>query len=126
MDPTTGRERTISGQHRFDYEVHFTQDIPKWKSSWGIDVFNRWTESYARFNELDVYKLKTWVDAWIDYKPRPDLSVHVEVDNIGGRGYERLLYVYRGPRDTNGLDYIDDRRQDFKPYLYIRLRKTFG
>ena len=125
-DPTTGQERSISGQHRFDYEAHFTQDIPKWKSTWGVDVFNRWTQTNFRFNEVDVYKLKTWVDLYIDYKPRPDLSLHAELDNAGGRGYERLLYVYNGPRNTSGLAYIDDRRQDFKPYLYFRIRKTWG
>jgi hypothetical protein len=125
-DPTTGRERSISGQHRFDYEAHFTQDIPKWKSTWGVDVFNRWTETNFRFNEVDTVKLKTWVDAYIEYKPKPDLAVHVEIENIGGRGLQRLLYVYTGPRNTNGLAYVDDRRQDFKPYLYIRIRKTWG
>ncbi len=125
-DPTTGRKRTISGQHRFDYSVHFTQDIPRWKSSWGVDVYNRWTESNFRFNELDVYKLKTWVDVFYEYKPRPDLSFRVELDNLGGRGFQRLLYVYGGPRNTSPLLYVDDRKQDFKPYVYLRIRKTFG
>jgi outer membrane receptor protein involved in Fe transport len=124
-DPETGIERTISGQHRFDYEVHFTQSLPQWKSSWGIDVFNRSTEAYFRFNETDVYKIKTWVDAYYEYKPRPDLALHAEIDNIGGRGFQRLLYVYNGPRPS-GLAYIDNRKQDFKPYLYFRIRKTFG
>ena len=125
-DPTTGLERTISGQHRYDYEVHFTQDLPRWKSSWGIDVFNRWTESYYRFNELDVYKLKTWVTLYYEYKPRPDWSFRTELDNAGGRGFQRLLYVYDGPRNTSPLDYIDNRKQDFKPFVYFRVRHTFG
>jgi len=125
-DPTTGRRRPISGQHRFDYQLHFTQDLPAWKSNWGVDVFNRWTETYYRFNEIDTYKLKTWVTLFYEYKPRPDFSVRAELDNVGGRGFERILEVYAGPRDRSALLYVDRRRQDFKPFLYLRARKTFG
>ena len=125
-DPTTGIERTISGQHRFDYEAHFTQDLPRWKSNWGVDVFNRWTTSNFRFNEIDVYKLKTWVSLFYEYKPKPDWSFRAELENVGGRGFQRVLYVYNGPRNTSPLAYVDDRKQDFKPYLYLRIRHTFG
>jgi hypothetical protein len=126
QDPTTGRMRPISGQHRFDYQLHFSQDLPRWKSNWGVDVFNRWTETYYRFNEVDTYRLKTWVTLFYEYKPRSDLSVRAELENVGGRGFERILQVYSGPRDTSAIQYVDDRRQDFKPYLYLRVRKTFG
>jgi len=125
-DPTTGELRTISGQHRFDYELHFTHDLPGLKSNWGVDVYNRWTESFYRFNEIDVYKLKTWVTVFWEYKPKTDLSLRLELANVGGRGFQRLLYVYSGPRNTNALQYIDNRKQDFKPFVHFRVRKTFG
>ena len=126
VDPTTGVERSLSGPHRFDYQAHFTQDMPRWKSTIGVDLFSRWTSPNYRFSEIDVFKLKTWIDVFYEYKPRPDLALHLEVDNLGGRGFERLLYVYGGPRDTSGLAYVDDRRQEFAPYLYFRVRKTFN
>ena len=125
-DPTTGAWRRISGQHPFDYEIHYTQDLPRWKSTWGIDVFNRWTETYYRFSEIDAYKLKTWVDVFLEYKPRANFSLRLEADNIGGRGFQRVLNVYSGPRNTNPLLYVDNRRQDFKPLFYFRVRQTFG
>jgi hypothetical protein len=125
-DPTTGEERTISGQHRFDYELHFTQDLPKLKSNWGIDVYNRWTQTYFRFNEIDVVKLKTFVGAFYEYKPRSDVSWRLELSNLTARGLERDLYVYSGPRNTSGLSYTDKRKEDFNPYVRVRLRKTFG
>ncbi len=125
-DPTTGARRPISKQHPFDYEVHFTQDLPRWKATWGIDVFNRWTETYYRFNEIDAFKLKTWVDVFVEYKPKPNLSIRAELDNIGGRGFQRVLNVYAGPRNTNPLLYTDNRRQDFKPLVFVRVRRTFG
>jgi outer membrane receptor protein involved in Fe transport len=125
-DPLTGKERHISGQHRFDYDAHFTQDLPGWKANWGIDVYNRWTETYFRVSEVDTYKLKTYVALFIEYKPKPSLSLRAELDNVGGRGYQRVLAVYPGPRGTSPLSYIDNRQQEFGPYLYFRVRKTFG
>ena len=125
-DPITGEMRHISGQHRFDYEIHFSQDLPRWKSNWGIDVFNRWNETNFRLAEVDTYKLSTWVDLFVEYKPRPDLSLRAELDNVGDRGFQRILYVYGGPRNTSPLTYVDNRKQEFGPYLFFRLRKTFG
>jgi hypothetical protein len=126
IDPTTGLLRTISGQHRFDYELHFTQDLPKLKSDWGIDVFNRWTETYFRFNEIDVYKLKTMVGAFFEYRPTRDISIRGEFYNLGARGAERTLIVYAGPRNSSPLSYVDDRKEGFDPYVRLRVRKNFG
>jgi len=125
-DPTTGRERSLSSQHRFDWEAHFTQDLPGLRSTWGIDLFNRWTQTSYRFSEVDSYKLKAWVELFFEYKPKPDLSLRFELDNATGRGFERLLYVYNGPRNTSSLAYVDDRRQEIGQYVHVRLRKTFG
>ncbi len=125
-DPTTGRERSFSNLHRFDYEAHYTQDLPRLHSTWGIDVFNRWTQTSYRFSEIDSYKLKAWLELYFEYKPHPDLALRVELDNVTGRGFERLLYVYNGPRNTSSLAYVDDRRQQVPQYVHVRLRKTFG
>ena len=125
-DPTTGRERPFSQQHRFDYEAHFTQDLPTLRSTWGIDLFGRNTQPYYRFSEIDLYKIKAWMEIFFEYKPRPDLSLRFELDNVTGRGFERVLYVYGGPRNTSPLAYVDDRREQIPQYVHIRLRKTFG
>lgn len=124
-DPTTGQMRRISGQRPFNYAAHFTHNLPMLKVNWGIDVYNRWTQTLYRFNEIDVYKLKTWVDIFVEYTPRPDTSFRLQVDNIGSRGFQRVLYVYPGPRNTNSLAYVDDRRQDFGPAVFFRVRKTW-
>jgi hypothetical protein len=126
MDPTTGVLRPFTQTHRFDYEAHYTQDIKRLRSTWGIDVFGRNTQPYYRFSEIDYFKIKAWVEVYFEYKPKPDLSLRFELDNATGRGFERLLYVYNGPRGASGLAYIDDRRQQIPQYVHIRLRKTFG
>jgi hypothetical protein len=126
VDPTTGLERPFTQTHQFDYEAHYTQDLKGLRSTWGIDLFGRNTQPYYRFSEIDFYKIKAWVEVYFEYKPKPDLSLRVELDNATGRGFERLLYVYGGPRNSSTLAYIDDRREQIPQYVHIRLRKTFG
>jgi hypothetical protein len=125
-DPTTGETRRISGQHPFDYDLHFSQDLPKWKANWGVDVFNRWTETYYRFNEIDRYALKTWVTIYAEWKPQPDLSLRVEANNIGARGFQRTIAAFDGIRHGQAPAFVDDRRLEFGPIMYFRVRKTFG
>jgi hypothetical protein len=125
-DPTTGETRRITAQHPWDFEVHFTQDVPKWKLTWGADLFNRWTETYYRFNEVDRYALKTWGILFVEFKPQPGLSLRAEVDNVFARGFERDVAIYDGPRNANPLLFTDIRNQDMGQIFYLRVRKTLG
>jgi hypothetical protein len=125
-DPTTGESRRISGQHPFDYELHFSHDIPRWRINWGVDVYNRWTQTYYRFNEVDRYALKTFMVLFAEWKPRPDLSLRTEWSNIGFRGYQQTFTVYDGIRHGQPPAFIDDRQLDVGPTIYVRVRKTFG
>lgn len=125
-DPTTGEMRRISGQRPYDYELHFSQDLPRWKANWGVDVYNRWTETYYRFNEVATFNLKTFVVLFAEIKPRPDLSIRTEISNIGQRGFIRTIERYEGLRDRSPIDFIDVRNLDFGAMAYFRVRKTFG
>jgi TonB-dependent receptor-like protein len=125
-DPTTGEMRRISGQHPFDYDIHFSHDLPRWKANWGIDVYNRWTETYYRFNAIDRAALKTWVTLFAEWKPQPDLSIRFEANNLGARGFQRTITAYDGPRHGQAPAFVDDRQLDFGPIMYMRVRKTFG
>lgn len=125
-DPTTGERRRITAQHPWNFGLHFTQDAPKWKLNWGLDLNNRWTATYYRFNEIDRNALKTWVDIFVEYKPKPDLALRLEVDNIGARGFERDVNIYAGPRNTSPLLFSDYRYQDMGQIFYVRVRHTIG
>ncbi len=125
-DPTTGRKREISGLHHFDSEIHFTQGLPRWKSTWGIDIFGAWRETYYRFNEIDTDRLKTWVAFHIEYKPRPDLALRFEFDNATARGFEHIRQYFPGPRNLTDDPRIDTRDLHYGQMFYVRARKTFG
>lgn len=125
-DPTTGEARRISGQHPIDAELHFSQDLARLKTTWGVDVFNSWREEYFRFNRIDTTDLGTWGVLYAEYKPRSDLSIRGELGNFGRRPLTQVQEVWGGPRDTAALDYRDRRDLTFGHVFYIRVRKTLG
>ncbi len=125
-DPATGRTREITKLKPLEWEGHFSQDLPRWKATWGLDAFSAWRQTYYRLTEIEDDKLRTWVVLYAEVRPRRDLSLRAEIDNLFSRGYERILQEYAGPRGSNPLVSTDTRELKFGPEIYLRVRKTFG
>lgn len=125
-DPTTGRTREITALRPMEWEAHFTQDLPQWRMTLGVDAWGAWRESYYRFNEVEVRKLKTFVTPFVEWKPAPAWSVRAELANVTERGFRNTRYRYSGPRGAAALAYVDDRDIQFGRMFYLRVRKTFG
>ena len=125
-DPTTKARREISGLRPLEWQANFSWDLPRYKLNWGVEVDGAWRQAYYRLDEIEIRKLKTYVQPYIEWKPKPDLSVRGEWSNATERGFRNTRYVYNGPRNKNGLAYADDRDIQFGQMYYIRIRKTFG
>lgn len=123
-DPATGRRRPISDLHPFDGELHFEQDFPRRKLSWGIDTVFAFVDRSFRFDEIDASTSGAFADAFIEYKPRRDLVFHLELDNAQTFDIERR--VFAGPRATAPLELVDLQAHRFGPVVFARVRKTFG
>lgn len=125
-DPTTGQARRKSDQHPIDWELAFSQDLPAKGVKWGLEAYGAWRETYYRFSEIETYKLRTFVVTYVEYKPRPDITLRAEIDNLTARNFERINTVYSGPRNTAPLAYTDVQDLEFGRILFLRVRKTFG
>ena len=125
-DPVTLQSREISELHPTFWEAHYTQDLPRWRATWGVDVFSGFTERYYRLSEIETLKQDTWVTIYAETKLRPDLLFRVELQNLTQRGVERIREVYTGPRNTSPLGYTDVRDLDFGQAIYLQLRKSIG
>jgi outer membrane receptor protein involved in Fe transport len=125
-DPTTGREREISGLHPLDWEWHFTQDLPAHNLNWGIDMFAPTRERYYRFNQVDTRKYGAFTAPFIEWKPRPDIAWRFEIDNAVRRDFKRSIDQYSGPRNTAPVSAILNRGQYPARVFYVRFRKMFG
>jgi hypothetical protein len=123
-DPTTGEKRPISGQHALDAELHFTQDLPAWNLVWGADLNPPFREQFFRFDEIDTNHQNLSWDVYVDYKPRPDLTLRVQLYNKSD--YDVGREVFGGVRGRDPLVLRDLQRRFFGPVFFTRLRKTFG
>lgn len=126
VDPATGAPRDISAQRPVIWEAHFTQDLPHWRTTWGVDVTGGFRERFFRATEVETNKLGTWVVVFAEYKARPDLIVRFEVQNAAARGWRQIREVYVGSRGDGRLDYVNIRHLKFGPMLFLRVRKSFG
>ncbi|MES2034094.1 MAG: TonB-dependent receptor [Pseudomonadota bacterium] len=126
VDPTTGDSRRISGERPLEWEAHFTQDLPAYKLTWGIDVFGNWEERYYRYNTVQTVKLRTFVVPYIEYKPRKDLMFLAQFQNFTERDLVRVQDSWAGPRDVSPLQVRERRQYENGMTIYLRVRKTFG
>ncbi len=126
VDPTTGEKRPISGQHPIDAELHFSQDLPIAKFTWGLDSYIGWRERYYRFNEIDTTKQGTWNVFFIEYKPRDTFSLRFELDNAGRRPVDATRKVFPVLRNAKQPFSIDFQERNFGLGYYVRFRKSFG
>jgi outer membrane receptor protein involved in Fe transport len=127
-DPTTLEKREISDLHPVDWNLYFSQDLPRYNLSLGVDTYGGWRRRSYRFNLIETVKIKSYVKPWIEWKPRPDLSVRLEVP-LATHPIVRLrddITVYPGPRFLPGAPDFQERIFTFPRGWYVRIRKDFG
>jgi outer membrane receptor protein involved in Fe transport len=123
-DPTVGGKRRISGQHPTDWDAHYSQPIGNF--TYGVDAYGGWQERYYRFNAIQIDKLGTYVTPFVEWKPRPNLSWRIELDNVTARGFKHTFENFNGPRSLFPLASVEQRTVHPGRIFYLRLRKTFG
>jgi hypothetical protein len=125
-DPVTGEARRLSGQHPYDWEVKFSQDLTRWRSTWGLEAYGSFQETYYRINEIQRVEYDTFYMAFLEHRPSPTLSIRGELANFTGRENRLLRTLYAGPRDVAAVDVRESRSRAFAPFFHLRVRKTFG
>ena len=127
-DPTTHEKRGISGYHPIDWDAAFSQDVPRWNLTWGVDViFGQYRERAYRFNSVEDFKIGALVRPYVEIRPRPDLNFRLELFNITQHGVKDFNATYPGPRSAGGTPDIQVRNQSRSPYgVFVRVQKKFG
>jgi outer membrane receptor protein involved in Fe transport len=127
-DPTTLVSRGISGLRPVEWELKLTQDLPARNLTWGAELYGGYQNTLYRFNAADKYKLDPFLMTYVEWRPRPDINVRAELENITKRGYRQTNTTFSGLRDADraGPARLSDRNYHFGRILYLRVRKTFG
>jgi len=127
-DPTTHEKREISNLHPIDWTVNFSQELPSLHSSVGFDLFNPWRQTSYRFNFVETVKLKAYFRPFAEWKPRPDMSLRLELPLINHPKIRLRdqIKIFDGPRAPGALPVAVQERTFTFPYSwYIRFRKEF-
>jgi len=123
-DPTTRRERTITNDQPFTATATITNDVPRLRSSWRIDLSGPYRFQVFRIDELDTYRSRGWVSALWEWKPSSGLAFQVQAQKAWGGVEERTRDIFTGLRSTGQLSAIEFRHVRVGPRLYVRIRKS--
>jgi len=126
LDPLGPSNRQISTLHPVDWEAHFTQALPQWRMTWGLDLLGGIRERVFRLTEVETKKISPYLILFMEHRLTPDTTLRVEANGINMRDAKRIREVYSGPRSLGRLSYTDVRDLEWGGNLMIRLRKTFG
>ena len=127
-DPTTGKQRPISGLQPVDWSLSFSQDLPRRNLHLGVDLFGGFRRDFYRFDLIETFKLATYVRPYAEWKPTPDLSLRMELPIVTAP-HVRLrdtFQIFPGPRNLGGAPDIQDRQFHFPRGIYLRVLKNFG
>lgn len=125
-DPVTHGKRRISGQTPFTCDVRFTRDMPGGKFSWGVITACPNQERYYRIGEVRTFEFEQWLEGFVEWRPRKDLTIRTELANWTSRHKTRTRVMYQGNRASGVVTQVERRELPFEPYLFVKVRKSFG
>ncbi len=125
-DPVTFEKRRITNATPFVCNVSFTRDMPGGRWSWGASTNCKTESSRFRLNEVRTNRQEQYFEGFVEWKPRPDLTVRTTLSNWTSRNVTRERVIYKGSRADNTVDRIEYRTLPFEPYLFLQVRKRLG
>lgn len=124
VDPTTGASRMITNDQPFTATGSITNDVPRFKSSWRIDLSSPFEWTVFRIDEIDKYRSRGWASALWEWKPRSDLAFQIQAQKFAGGWEERRRLIYGGLRSAGPVTGQELREVRVGPRLYLRVRET--
>jgi hypothetical protein len=123
-DPTTRETRAISGDRPFNAVISLTNDAPRLKSSWEIDLNTGGRTPLWRVEEVRRTVVRPQVDLiWI-YRPRPRQTVQLQLSNALSRERHRTRTDWAGPRNTAAILSHEQFAVTGPPVFMIRFRQA--
>ncbi len=124
-DPLTGETRRTSGQVPFGCGVNFQQDLRGGRWSYGFDHGCNSDDFHQyRIREVRYFEQPPFVNAYVQWKPRPDLTIRADIGNATDREVIRYRDIYAGPRDSSPLTAREEYGTRMSPWLFLQIRKT--
>lgn len=121
-DPTTHRDRPISDVRPTQANIGFQQDIPAWKTQWGVNWLPLLGLGTYDPDQTSSWRGAGYVESFVEYKPTPTLSLRAQLNIWDDFVIRREVY---SDRATHAIDFTEERDINPRTFLSLRLRKTF-
>jgi hypothetical protein len=106
-DPVTGKKRALAGDRQWTWSVGLRQDLAKTPISWGLSASGGSPIYDYRLTEVQHSNADPAFSAFVEFKPRPHLSL--QVDAAYGGNLKTTREIHDGPRDSAPLLAFDHR-----------------
>lgn len=122
-DPVTGAKRAISNVNPDVYVINFSQNFPKIRTSWGIEIDS--LNNMEQFNATDYYRYKSadWIAFWAEYKTKSNVTFGVVVQNAFRRRDQYNRTVWSGQRGDSPVQEIQHNVSYGLPFVILRVKK---
>ncbi len=121
-DPTTGKARPISDVRPTKANLGFSQDLPRWKTQWGINWLPLTGKRSYEPDQISGWRGTNYYEAFVEYKPSPTLSLRTELTAWDDFTYHREVYADRA---TRAIAFTEDRPTRPRTFLSFQARRTF-
>ncbi|CAN5344152.1 TonB-dependent receptor [soil metagenome] len=121
-DPTTGRDRPISGVRPTQANLGFQQDIARWKTQWGVNWLPLLGQGTYDPDQTNTWRGAGYVESFVEYKPTPTLSLRAQLNLWDDFTNRRVVYADRA---TRGVAFVEDRDINPVTFVSVKVRKTF-
>lgn len=121
-DPTTGKERPISGERPTQANIGIEQDITRWKLQWGVNWLPYLGEPSYSPDQVSKWRGTDYFEMFAEYKPSPTLAVRAQLNLWDDFTQRRTVFA---DRSTRAVAFVEDSSQDPRTFVSIRVRKTF-
>ena len=122
-DPTTGRDRPISGVRPTQANIGFQQDLVKYKTQWGINWLPLLGQGTYDVDQTNVWRGAAYYEAFAEYKPTPTLAIRAQLNIWDDFTIRRTVFANRGP--DRAVAFVEDRDINPRTFVQLRVRKTF-
>lgn len=137
-DPVTGEDRSFANERDWSYDVNFRQELPDWKSAWGIGVSRKAdVYEYKRIEDIQDSVPNHKLDIFFETTRFFGVTIKLEATNIGHTEQYRTRTFYANdpfdptapPRGTGVVQQIDYRKSKGGPngtqVFKVRVSGTF-
>jgi hypothetical protein len=122
-DPTTGKDRPISGIRPTQANIGFQQDLVKYKTQWGVNWLPLLGQGTYDVDQTNVWRGAGYYEFFTEYKPTPTLAIRAQLNLWDDYTIRRTVFSNRATE--RAVAYVEDRAINPRTFVSLRVRQTF-